>query len=94
VRFVRERRDFGRRPGFRDRIPNFKPKPVGLGQEYEVEITEKSRRGEGIARIEGLVIFVPNTNPGDHPTVKITRISRNFAEAQVVTKGIAEQKEG
>jgi predicted RNA-binding protein with TRAM domain len=88
-----ERGGFGRRQGSRDRVPTFKPKPVGIGQEYEVEITEKSRRGEGIARIEGLVIFVPDTSPGDHARVKITRISRSFAEAEVVSKEKNGQKE-
>jgi len=81
-----QRRDrsssFGRR---------FPPKPVELGKEYDVEIQEVSRRGEGIARIKGLVTFVPNTKPGDKVKIKITRISRRFAEAEVV--GRAEQEE-
>jgi hypothetical protein len=37
--------------------PRFPPKPVELGKEYDVEIQETSRRGEGIARIKGLVCF-------------------------------------
>ena len=81
-----QRRD--RRSGFGRRFP---PKPVELGKEYDVEIQEVSRRGEGIARIKGLVTFVPNTKPGDKVKIKITRISRRFAEAEVV--GEAEQKE-
>ena len=75
---MEERRGgFGqRRGGFRERSgPRFIPKPVEVGKEYEVDITEKSRRGEGIAKIQGLVLFVRNANPGDHVTVKITRIS-------------------
>ena len=82
---MEERRGFGsRRGGFRggNRFP---PKPVEVGKEYEVDIQETSRRGEGIARIQGLVVFVPNTKPGDHAKIKITRISRRFAEAEVVT---------
>jgi len=69
----------------------FPPKPVEIGKEYDVEIQETSRRGEGITRIKGLVTFVPNTKPGDHVRIKITRISRRFAEAEVV--GEAEAKE-
>ena len=34
------------------------PKPVEVGKEYEVRISEVSRRGDGIARIQGFVIFV------------------------------------
>jgi len=67
--------------GFDRRFP---PKPVEMGKEYDVEIQETSRRGEGITRMEGLVVFVPNTKPGDKVQIKITRISRRFAEAEVV----------
>jgi predicted RNA-binding protein with TRAM domain len=75
------------RRGFDRRLP---PKPVEMGKEYDVEIQETSRRGEGITRIEGLVIFVPKTKPGDKVRIKITNISRRFAEAEVV--GEAEEK--
>jgi len=76
-----ERRGFG---------PRFPPKPVEVGKEYDVEIEETSRRGEGVARIKGLVCFIPNAKPGEHVRIKITRISRRFAEAEVVGK--AEEK--
>jgi predicted RNA-binding protein with TRAM domain len=51
-----------------------------------VEIQETSRRGEGIARIKGLVCFVPNTKPGEKVKIRITRVSRRAAEAEVVGK--------
>ncbi|MBS7606222.1 TRAM domain-containing protein [Candidatus Bathyarchaeota archaeon] len=63
----------------------FPPKPVELGKEYDVEVREVSRRGDGVARIQGLVTFIPNAKPGDHVRVKITRISRRFAEAEIVS---------
>ena len=73
----------------------FPPKPVEMGKEYDVEILETSRRGDGIARIKGLVCFIPNTKPGDNVRIRITRISRRFAEAEVVgeTKPAAEESE-
>ncbi|MFP3984458.1 MAG: TRAM domain-containing protein [Candidatus Bathyarchaeia archaeon] len=72
----RDRRNFGPR--------RFPPKPVEVGKEYDVEILETSQRGEGIARIKGLVIFVPNAKPNDRVRIRVTRISRRFAEAEVV----------
>ncbi|RLG91355.1 deoxyribonuclease [Candidatus Bathyarchaeota archaeon] len=69
------------------------PKPVELGEEYDVEIQETSRRGEGIARIKGLVTFVPNTKPGDHVKIKITRISRRCAEGEVVEQAAESAEE-
>ena len=86
----RERRGgYGRREGVRGFGPRFPPKPVEMGKEYDVEIQETSRRGEGIARIKGLVCFIPNTKPGDHVKIRVTRISRRFCEAELVGKGEA-----
>ncbi|HDO19919.1 MAG TPA: TRAM domain-containing protein, partial [Candidatus Bathyarchaeota archaeon] len=47
------------------------PKPVELGKTYEVDVTEQSRRGDGIARIQGFVIFIPGTRKGDHVKIVI-----------------------
>ena len=63
------------------------PKPVKIDEEYEVDVTETSQRGDGIARIEGLVVFIPKGKVGDHLRIRIARISRKFAEAQVIEKG-------
>ncbi|MEM2321243.1 MAG: TRAM domain-containing protein [Candidatus Bathyarchaeia archaeon] len=81
----RSERGAGRRfQGVRGR--RFPPKPVELGKEYDVEVREVSKRGDGVARIQGLVTFIPNAKPGDHVRVRITRIGRKFAEAEVVNK--------
>ncbi|HYB93175.1 MAG TPA: TRAM domain-containing protein [archaeon] len=75
----------GRRGGgFRERRSFGGPKPVEIGKEYDVDIQELSRRGEGIARIQGFVIFVPNTKPGDHAKVKVTRVGDRYATAELV----------
>jgi len=86
----RGRGSYGRREGRGFGPRRFPPKPVEIGKEYDVEIQETSRRGEGIARIKGLVCFVPNTKPGDKVKIRIARISRRFAEGEVV--GAAEAK--
>ncbi len=89
-----ERRGFSGRSGFRERENRFfAPKPVAVGQEYEVDIQELSRRGEGVARIQGLVIFVKDAKPNDHIKVRITRISQRFAEGEIVGKGETETAE-
>lgn len=64
-----------------------------VGKEYEVDIQEMSRRGEGIARVQGLVIFVPNAKEGQHVKIKVTRISSRFAEAEVVGEGESQKGE-
>jgi predicted RNA-binding protein with TRAM domain len=55
-----------------------------MGKEYEVEITEVSRRGDGIARIQGFVIFVEGGKTGQKTNIKITSVGDRFAKAQVV----------
>jgi predicted RNA-binding protein with TRAM domain len=59
------------------------PKPVEVGKEYDVDITEVSRRGDGVTRIQGFVIFVPNTKPRDHVKIKVTSVGNRFALAEV-----------
>ena len=58
--------------------------PVKLGKEYEVDITETTPNGEGIARINGFLVFVPNKMPGDHVKVKIARLDSASADAEIV----------
>jgi predicted RNA-binding protein with TRAM domain len=55
-----------------------------MGKEYEVNITEMSRQGEGVAKIQGFVIFVANAKSGDHVKIKITRIGGMTANAEIV----------
>jgi predicted RNA-binding protein with TRAM domain len=59
-------------------------KPVEVDKEYEAEIEDISRRGDGIAKIEGFIIFVPNTKQGDHVKFKITRVGSRFAIGELV----------
>ncbi|HLE34322.1 MAG: TRAM domain-containing protein [Nitrososphaerales archaeon] len=63
---------------------NSGPKPVEQGKEYDVSITERSRKGDGIARIQGFVIFVKNGQVGQNCKVRITQIGNRFATAEIV----------
>jgi len=57
--------------------------PVGLGEELEVDVTELSPKNEGIAKVQGYVVYVPNAKPGEHVKIKITRIINKAADAQI-----------
>ena len=59
--------------------------PVEVGKDYEVDITETSPNGEGVARIKGFFIFVGNAKPGDHLRVKVTKIDAMSGEAEIAT---------
>ena len=75
-------RGYGGRRRFDDR-----PKPVETGNEYDVSITEISRKGDGIARIEGFVIFVKGGQAGQNVKVKITQVGGRFATADLAAQG-------
>ena len=59
--------------------------PVEVGNEYEVDITGITPQGAGIARIKGFLILVPDTKPGDHIKVTVTKTDPLNAEAEIVT---------
>lgn len=49
----------------------------------ETDITGLAFGGKGIARIDGLAVFVERTVPGDRARIRITRKKRNYAEARL-----------
>ena len=61
------------------------PKPVEVGKEYDVEITEISRRGDGIAKIQGFIIFVAGAKAGQKVRIKVTNVGPRFANAQLAS---------
>ena len=69
------------------------PKPVETGKEYDVQITEISRQGDGIARIQGFVIFVKGGKVGQNAKVKVTNVGARFAIAEVVGQGNTAQQQ-
>jgi len=59
-------------------------KPVEVDKEYEAEIEDISRRGDGIAKIEGFIVFVPGTKQGERVKFKIKRVGSRFAIGELV----------
>lgn len=61
------------------------PKPVEVGKEYDVEVTDISRQGDGIARVQGFVVFVKSAKVGQKAKVKIDQVGNRFATATIVS---------
>ena len=59
-------------------------KPVEVGKEYEVDVTDISRKGDGIARVQGFVVFVENGKVGNKIKVKVTEVADRFPKAIIV----------
>ena len=59
------------------------------GAEFDVVIKDKDRKTpdrDGVARIDGLVVFVPNSQPGDRVKIRITDRQPRFATAEVIER--------
>lgn len=59
-------------------------KPVSEGETVEVEIEDLGSKGDGIARVEGFVVFVPGGEVGESYDVEVTSVGRKFAFAEIV----------
>jgi len=60
--------------------------PVEENQEIEVVIDDIGSRGDGIAKIQGYLIFVPRSKMGERVKVKILSVSGKFAVAEKVVQ--------
>lgn len=59
--------------------------PVEEGDVRDVTIETLGEQGDGIAKVErGYVVIVPETTPGQQPTVEIEQVRENVAFASVV----------
>ena len=77
---------------------DFKPNrsftaPIKVGDEVDVKIEGIGEKGDGIAKKDGFVIFVPNVKEGDEVKIKVTRVLRRVGFAEVVGEGSAPTSE-
>ena len=48
---------------------------------YRAEIVDYTAEGSGVARIEGMAVFVPNTAVGDQCDIRIVKVNKRMAFA-------------
>jgi 23S rRNA (uracil1939-C5)-methyltransferase len=58
--------------------------PVTKDQELELQIDSLAYGGNGVARLNGFVVFVRRGLPGDVVRARVTKVKRNHAEALAV----------
>src|SRR6187549_2423147 len=58
--------------------------PVTKDQELELTIDSLAYGGNGVARLNGFVVFVRRGLPGDRVRARVTKVKRNHAEALAV----------
>ncbi|WP_332646229.1 23S rRNA (uracil(1939)-C(5))-methyltransferase RlmD [Lysinibacillus sp. 54212] len=56
-----------------------------IGQKFPLTIKRLGINGEGVGFYKRNVVFVKGAIPGEEITVKVTKLQRNFAEAEILT---------
>jgi predicted RNA-binding protein with TRAM domain len=82
----RKPRRFGSRSRFRPSGPFIQSSPVKENQELEVVIDDIGSRGDGIAKIQSFLIFVPRSKIGERVRVRIVSLTGKFAVAERMTQ--------
>jgi len=80
----RKPRRYGSQRRFRPSRPFFQATPVRENQELEVVIADIGSRGDGIARIQSYMIFVPRSKIGERVKVRIVSVREKFAVAEKI----------
>jgi 23S rRNA (uracil1939-C5)-methyltransferase/tRNA (uracil-5-)-methyltransferase len=62
----------------------FRPGKFTYHQEIEVEIATITNLGEGLARVDGWVVFIPGALPGEKIVARVWHNSANFSRADLV----------
>ena len=60
------------------------PKPVKVGDELDVTIEAVAAKGDGIAKKDGFVIFVPGAQVGDNIKIRVTSVKPSCAVAEKI----------
>src|SRR4051812_49480646 len=55
--------------------------PVAKDQELELDVDSLAYGGNGVARLDGFVVFVRRGLPGDRVRARVTKVKRRHAEA-------------
>ncbi len=80
-----ERRSGGFRP--RGGGMGMSTPPVKVGEELDVTIEAVGEKGDGIAKKNGFVLFIPGVKEGQQVRIRVTKVLRKVGFAEVVTGG-------
>ncbi len=61
--------------------------PVKVGEELDVTIQAVGEKGDGVAKKNGFVLFVPGVKAGQQVRIRVTKVLRKVGFAEVVTGG-------
>ena len=68
--------------------------PVSVGEELDVKIEAVGEKGDGIAKKNGFVLFIPGVKEGQEVRIRVTKVLRKVGFAEVVGSGTSTPAEG
>ena len=67
--------------------------PVKVGDELDVEIDGVGEKGDGVAKKDGFILFVPGTKKGDKVRIRVTRVLQKMGFAEVAGQKQAKESD-
>ena len=58
--------------------------PVAEGEEFDAVVDDVGSEGDGVVKVDGYALFVPDTETGDAVRLRVTEVKPNFGFAEVV----------
>lgn len=58
--------------------------PLSTGQSIEVTVEDLAFGGEGVARMQDFVVFIPFVIPGERVRAEVVEVKKNFARARLL----------
>ncbi len=58
--------------------------PVLKNETYDVDITDLTYQGMGVAKIDDFPIFIEDALPTENVTMKVIKVKKNFAFGKVI----------
>src|SRR3989338_6713978 len=79
--------------GFRRNDDFDKPKPIKIGEEHDVKITDVGAKGDGITKIENFIVFVAGAKKGEECRIRIKEVASRFAIGEKIGSAEGESSE-
>lgn len=70
---------------YKDEIMNETNKQIAVGEKYTMELIDITHSGEGLGRIENMIVFVEGGLPGDVVEVEIKNVKKTYAQGNLLS---------
>lgn len=68
------------------------PKPVSVGDRLKVKIESQGGQGDGIAKVDGFIVFVKGALKGEECTIIIKDVKRTYAVGEKLAGKVSKEE--